>query len=160
MGGADYVDQLLGAFSFDPPRLFAGGPFSGRKGGEAGFDQWLELGALEELAWRTRIEGSQGRPEREFNGPVVGWQQRYRDGLAALGPDFADVDGRRAERAACTSRSTRTSASCCSSTPARPCTATRSTAATATGAAWAAIAFDGDVQPRGWTDARGHPPSD
>ena len=24
---------------------------------------------LEELAWRTRIEGSQGIPEREFNGP-------------------------------------------------------------------------------------------
>ena len=46
---------------------------------------------MEELAWRTRIEGSQGLPEREFNGPVVGLQQRYRDGLAALGADFADA---------------------------------------------------------------------
>ena len=35
-----------------------------------------------------RIEGSQGRPEREFNGPVVGWQEQYRTGLAQLGSDF------------------------------------------------------------------------
>ena len=28
----------------------------------------------EELAWRTRIEGSLGHPEREFNGPTRGWQ--------------------------------------------------------------------------------------
>ena len=43
-----------------------------------------------------RIEGSQGMPEREFNGPVVGLQERYREGLAALGEDFAEVDGKRA----------------------------------------------------------------
>ena len=49
-----------------------GGPFSGRWGGDASFEQWLPLGAMEELAWRTRIEGSQGRPEREFNGPSSG----------------------------------------------------------------------------------------
>ena len=29
----------------------------------------------------------------EFNGPVVGLQQIYRDGLAALGADFPDLDG-------------------------------------------------------------------
>jgi hypothetical protein len=46
-GGADYVDQLLGAFEFDPPRIWAGGPFSGRKGGEPGYEHWLELGAAE-----------------------------------------------------------------------------------------------------------------
>ena len=91
-GGADYVDQLLGAFRFDPPRIWAGGPFSGRHGGEAGFDRWLELGAAEELAWRTRIEGSGGRPEREFNGAVVGWQEIYLAGLVALGPDFVQLD--------------------------------------------------------------------
>src|SRR5438128_2181902 len=77
-GVADYVDTLLGAFTFDPPHIFAGGPFSGRHGGEASFDKWLPLGAMEELAWRTRIEGSLGLPEREFNGPVVGWRPRYR----------------------------------------------------------------------------------
>ena len=29
----DYIDGLLGAFSFDPPRIWAGGPFSGRRFG-------------------------------------------------------------------------------------------------------------------------------
>ena len=91
-GGADYVDQLLGAFAFDPPRIWAGGPFSGRHGGDARFEHWLELGTAEELAWRTRIEGSRGIAEREFNGAVRGWQEIYRDGLAALAEDFCEVD--------------------------------------------------------------------
>ena len=91
-GVADYVDGLLGAFSFDPPRIWAGGPTSGRMGGEAGFARFHRLSAIDELAWRTRIEGSQGLPEREFNGPVVGLQERYRQGLDALGADFCDLD--------------------------------------------------------------------
>jgi hypothetical protein len=90
-GAVDYIDTLLGAFTFDPPRIFAGGPFSGRWGGDASFERWLALGPMEELAWRTRVEGSRGLPEREFNGPVVGLQQRYRDGLSTLGPDFVKV---------------------------------------------------------------------
>jgi Gluconate 2-dehydrogenase subunit 3 len=151
MGGADYVDQLLGAFSFDPPRIWAGGPFSGRKGGEASFDQWLELGALDELAWRTRIEGSQGRPEREFNGPVVGWQSRYRDGLAALGPDFADLDegARRARLADAADSHFRDLLfeHACEALYGDPVYG-----GNRNGQAWDAIAFDGDVQPRGWTD--------
>jgi len=89
---ADYVDGLLGAFLVDPPRIWAGGPFSGRHGGDAGFERFLALGAVEELAWRIRIEGSQGRPEREFNGPVTGLQQQYAEGLTRLGNDFPDVD--------------------------------------------------------------------
>jgi gluconate 2-dehydrogenase gamma chain len=79
LGVADYIDGLLGAFLTDPPRIWARHPRGG------GFHR---LSPLEELAWRTRIEGSLGIPEREFNGPVVGLQQRYREGLAALGPDF------------------------------------------------------------------------
>ena len=35
LGVADYIDGLLGAFTFDPPRIWAGGPFSGRAGGDA-----------------------------------------------------------------------------------------------------------------------------
>lgn len=88
-GVVDYIDGLLGAFLVDPPRIWAGGPFSGRAGGPAGFTTFHQLSRLEELAWRTRIEGSQGIPEREVNGPVVGYQERYRDGLAGLGADFA-----------------------------------------------------------------------
>ena len=149
-GVVDYIDTLLGAFTFDPPRIFAGGPFSGRWGGEASFEHWLPLGPMEELAWRTRIEGSQGRPEREFNGPVVGLQQRYRDGLAALGPDFA---GRLARRAGPSPRpGSLPSSGCCTSTRAKACTATRCTAATAAYAGWDAVGWIGDIQPRGYTD--------
>jgi hypothetical protein len=53
---------------------------------------------MEELAWRTRIEGSQSRPEREFNGPVTGLQQEYRAGLAALGDDFTDASAQEQDR--------------------------------------------------------------
>src|ERR671915_70283 len=87
-GVADYVDGLLGAFTVDPPRIWAGGPVSGRHGGDDGFSRFLPLGRMEELAWRTRIEGSRGLPEREWNGPVVGLQERYLEGFAALGHDF------------------------------------------------------------------------
>ena len=33
-----------------------------------------------------RIEGSQGQPEREFNGPVIGLQERYRRRAGRPGP--------------------------------------------------------------------------
>src|SRR5260221_12347406 len=82
----------MGALAVDPTRIWAGGPFSGRHGGDAGFAAFMPLTRLDELAWRTRIEGSRGIPEREFNGPVVGLQERYRDGLSALGADLAAAD--------------------------------------------------------------------
>ena len=150
-GGADYVDQVLGAFTYDPPRVWAGGPFSGRHGGEAGFDRWIPLGALEELAWRIRIEGSQGRAEREFNGPVVGWQERYRQALPILGDDFADVPAdEQAARFDATDAEFRELAfvHACESLYGDPVYG-----GNRDGAGWAAIGFAGDVQPRGWTDA-------
>src|SRR5205807_8391651 len=47
---------------------------------------------LVERGWRIRIEGSLGKKEREFAGPVVGLQEQYRKGLAHVnekaGGDF------------------------------------------------------------------------
>ncbi len=83
-GAAWYLDQLLGAFQHDPPRIYAGGPFSGRHGGLDGFSQFQALTRVENLRWRTFLEGSQGIAEREWNGPVVGLRQRVLDGLATL----------------------------------------------------------------------------
>ncbi len=83
-GAAFYIDQLLGAFRVDPPRIFAGGPYSGRHGGEAGFASFQRLTRVEELRWRTTLEGSRGLPEREWNGPVVGLVERYPAGLDAI----------------------------------------------------------------------------
>jgi len=98
---ADYIDFLLGAFRVDPPRIYSVGPYSGRHGGENGFAQYLPLSRVKEIAWRSHIEGSQGIPEREFNGPVVGLQEIYTRGLEELdrrardghGADFKDLYG-------------------------------------------------------------------
>ena len=148
-GVAGYVDQLLGAFCFDPPRIWAGGPTSGRHGGEPAFADFHPLSPLDELAWRTRIEGSQGRVEREFNGPVVGWQERYRQGLAALGTDFCDLDGAAQDarlRADPDFLDLLYTHACEGMYGAPEYGGNRDLVA------WRAIGFEGDVQPRGWTD--------
>jgi hypothetical protein len=95
-GAAEAIDLLLGAFAVDPPMIHAGGPTSGRHGGDGHdhFADFVRLDRLAELGWRIRLEGSLGRPEREFAGPVRGLQQVYREGLAHLderapGGDFA-----------------------------------------------------------------------
>jgi hypothetical protein len=81
---AYYVDQLLGAFRTEPPRIFAGGPYSGRHGGVASFQFFQPLTRVERLRWQTYIEGSQGIAEREWAGPVVGLVERYQTNLDTL----------------------------------------------------------------------------
>jgi hypothetical protein len=148
-GVADYIDALLGAFSFDPPRIWAGGPYSGRHGGAASFDHFVPLDQLDELAWRTRIEGSQGRPEREFNGPVVGLQTRYREGLIALGDDFADQSAAEQDRrlGAIPDFKALLYEHACEAMYGDPVYG-----GNRDGAGWHFIGFPGDVQPRGYTD--------
>ena len=150
LGCADYIDGLLDAFAVDPPRIWAGGPFSGRAGGEAAFARFLPLTRVEELAWRTRIEGSQGRAEREFNGPVRGWQAAYREGLAALGADFAALDATAQDaRLADVSefRALLYQHACEGAYGAPEYGGNRDLAG------WRAIGYPGDVQPRGFPDA-------
>jgi hypothetical protein len=149
-GVPEYIDGLLGAFLVDPPRIWAGGPTSGRHGGVAGFARFHRLGRLDELAWRTRIEGSRGIPEREFNGPVQGLQERYRSGLAELGDEFCalgpeDQDERLRSRRAFTALMYE---HCCEGMYGAP-----EYGGNRDGSGWAAIEFPGDVQPRGWSDA-------
>ena len=148
-GVADYIDRLLGAFTFDPPRIWAGGPTSGRMGGAAGFARFHHLTAFDELAWRMRIEGSSGRPEREYNGPVVGFQDRYRRGLAGLGADFCALDGAGQEarlRADPDFTDLLYGHACEGMYGAPEYGGNRDLVG------WRAIGFEGDVQPRGWTD--------
>jgi hypothetical protein len=140
LGVADYVDNLLGAFTFDPPLIFAGGPFSGRFGGDASFARFMPLSRHVELAWRTRIEGSQGIPEREFNGPTRGWQEIYRDGIAALGDDL-DLDTQPELKQLLFEHA-------CEATYGPP-----EYGGNRGLAGWRAIGYEGDVQPRGWSDA-------
>jgi hypothetical protein len=149
LGSADYIDRLLGAFAVDPPRIWAGGPFSGRAGGDASFDRFLTLSPLEELAWRTRIEGSQGLAEREFNGPVAGWQERYVDGIVALGPDYAGLPSveQDARLDAVPDFKALLYQHACEGAYAAP-----EYGGNRDGAGWDAVQFPGDVQPRGYTD--------
>jgi hypothetical protein len=149
-GVADYIDTFLGAFTFDPPRIWAGGPTSGRMGGEAHFAAFLPLTEMDELAWRMRIEGSQGMAAREFNGPVVGLQERYRAGLAALGEDFVLVDGpeQRRRLQADEEFSALLYGHCCEGMYGAP-----EYGGNRGGIGWASIGRDGDVQPRGYSDA-------
>jgi hypothetical protein len=149
LGVADYIDMMLGAFSFDPPRIWAGGPYSGRNGGDASFDDFLPLTRLEELAWRTRIEGSIGIAEREINGPVVGWQEQYRGGIAALGADFATASGEEQDLRldAAPEFKALVYEHACQGAYAAP-----EYGGNRAGLGWAAIEFPGDVQPRGYTD--------
>ena len=77
MGAVDYIDTLLGAFTFTPPRIWAGGPFSGRFGGESSFSDFEELspprnwpGALASRApWAYRKESGLGRSSA-FRRPI------------------------------------------------------------------------------------------
>jgi hypothetical protein len=149
-GTAEYVDRTLGAFTFDPPRIWAGGPYSGRAGGTAGFDAFVPLSRVEDLAWRTRIEGSRGIAAREWNGPVRGWQEVYREGVTALGDDFlahdedaqrAALDGQRELRGLLFEHA-------CEATYGAP-----EYGGNRDLAGWRAIGYAGDVQPRGWSDA-------
>lgn len=148
-GTADYIDGLLGAFSFDPPRIWAGGPTSGRHGGEARFAEFCRLTRIDEIAWRTRIEGSGGIAEREFNGPVVGFQERYRNGLAALGLDFCEVsadeqDERLRSHPGFTDLLYE---HCCEGMYGAP-----EYGGNRDQVGWRTIGFEGDVQPRGYSD--------
>jgi gluconate 2-dehydrogenase gamma chain len=94
LGAVEYVEQLLTAFDFDPPRIHAGGPFSGRRpfaqgGGVAsafppdGFADWVPLDRVSERAWRLRLFGAQ---EGDPLGPVVGLRPLLKEGAGlALG---------------------------------------------------------------------------
>lgn len=148
-GVAEYIDGYLGAFAVDPPRIWAGGPFSGRHGGEAAFSAFHRLTRIDELAWRTRIEGSLGLEEREFNGPVIGLQERYREGLASLGADFASVDEdeQRARLKASKEFTSMLYEHACEGMYGAP-----EYGGNRDLVGWRYIGFEGDVQPRGYTD--------
>jgi hypothetical protein len=84
-GAVEYVEQLLTAFDHDPPRIHAGGPYSGRHPfatrGRPGdeyppddFAAFLPLDRVQERAWRLRLFGSQAvdHPNAAVLGPVTG----------------------------------------------------------------------------------------
>ena len=76
------IDALLGAFRTDPPRIYAGGPFSDRGGARRNdFERFLPLDAYERKAWKRRVR----RLQKVYT--------RGLDALAASVPGFADLPG-------------------------------------------------------------------
>lgn len=158
-GCAEAIDALLAAFDVSPPRIYAGAPFSDRGGSAVNhFEQFLPLDPYEERAWRLKVEGTRGEEAREVNGPVRGWQATYRDGLAALdaaaGGDFAALPAPARDLLL---RGTDDADVAALVDVAFPHTLEFMYGAPEYGGnrdlvAWAFTRFDGDVQPRGWTD--------
>jgi hypothetical protein len=135
LGAVDYIDMLLGAFGFDPPRIFAGGPFSGRTGGEPGFARFTPLTPNQERAWQIRIDG---------------WQTQYRDGIIELGTDFATQAPEEQDRrldAVPTFKALLYEHACEGAYGAPEYGGNHALSG------WHAINFPGDAQPRGYTDA-------
>jgi len=67
-----YLESFFSAFNQDPPRIFAGGPFSGRNappGGSAppnDFQQSLPLSRYQRLAWKLRLHGPEDLADEPF----------------------------------------------------------------------------------------------
>ncbi len=100
LGAVEYVEGLLTAFDVTPPRIWAGGPFSGRQpfanaDGTVGtrtpvnsFARWLPLTRTAERGWRLRIYGSAGvmggGPNDMLLGPTEGLRALMRRALMAI----------------------------------------------------------------------------
>jgi hypothetical protein len=118
LGVGDYVERLLTAFDHSPPRIYAGGPFSGRNPfvdyarGRAGrrrpknrFKRFVEPTRLQRLYWRWQILGTNGLTAAEralvapldaqLGGPLAGLRTVYRQGLQRLDALAVSREGRR-----------------------------------------------------------------
>jgi len=76
-----FLDNMLAAFSFSPPMVFAGGPWSNRAGGNQNFmAEFVPLDRAQTYGWQQRI---------------AGLQTQYTNGIALLdrqaGGDFTKV---------------------------------------------------------------------
>jgi hypothetical protein len=107
LGAVRYIERLLTAFDYRVPRLYAGGPFSGRRPfidyargvpdrrrPTNDFKHFVPPTRLQALYWRWQIHGTAGLSmaeqalaaplDAQLGGPLSGLRQVYRDGLASL----------------------------------------------------------------------------
>jgi Gluconate 2-dehydrogenase subunit 3 len=112
LGVVSYIETLLTAFDSDPPKIYAGGPFSGRaplamSNGhpsstfpENEFATFLPLDRFQTADWKLRIYGSSGvpggGPNDSITGPVIGLREAVataiKDAKAALPPKVSVED--------------------------------------------------------------------
>ncbi len=107
LGVGRYIEGLLTAFDHRVPRLYAGGPFSGRqpfidyargrpsrRRPKNAFKRFVRPTRLQALYWRWQIVGTAGLSaadralvaplDAQAGGPLPGLRDLYRDGLARL----------------------------------------------------------------------------
>ena len=101
LGAVDYIESLLTALDGATPRIFAGGPFSGRapSGTRGMSDDFLNFVPLERTlaaTWRLRLFGSAGLPgggpNDSVTGTIEGMRPMFRRVLATLTPEFVAAD--------------------------------------------------------------------
>ncbi len=92
LGVVAYIEALIAAFDHDPPRVYAGGPFSDRNPNPDGtfpvsdFTSFVELDRVTNAAWRLRVFGSSyvgGGPNDALLGEVPPLETQIKGGLAA-----------------------------------------------------------------------------
>ncbi len=96
LGAVCYIETLLTAFDTNPPKIYAGGPYSGRnpfsKNGaptqeypKNSFVEFLPLNRVQEATWRLKIYGSGSIPGGYWNekaaGGVVGLRDLIKAGI-------------------------------------------------------------------------------
>jgi len=107
LGATRYIEGMLTTFDHHVPRIYAGGPFSGRqpfidyeRGVPAhrrpknSFKHFVPLTRLQELNWRWQIQGTAGLSaadralvaplDAQLGGPLPGLREVYRNGLSSL----------------------------------------------------------------------------
>ena len=139
-GVVHYIDLMLSAFDDDPPRIFAGGPWSDRRGGDRNrLEQFVPLTRRQEELWRGRI---------------ASLQRRYRDGVekldAAAGGDFTAVLPARQDAILLAEKEPRR---LLFEHAIEGMYAVPEYGGNRRLAGWGDIGFAGDVAPRGWTAA-------
>ncbi len=148
-GVTDYIDMMLGSLGalsgsevsgVPPPMVFAGGPWSNRHtSGPDLMAAFVKLDPVTRIAWRKRL---------------TGWQQQYRQGIAALdklaGGDFTRVAPAEQDKILAAESASAFTALMFEHTI-EGLYANPEYGGNRALAGWKDIGFPGDIQPRGYT---------
>jgi hypothetical protein len=137
-----YLDTMLAAFSFSPPEVHAGGPWSNRAGGTEDFmAQFVPLDRAQTVAWQQRI---------------ANLQSQYTAGIALLdqlaGGDFTTVSKSRQDSILSQGQAVSFTQLLFGHTI-EGMYAVPEYGGNANLVGWQDIYWPGDIQPRGYTDA-------
>jgi hypothetical protein len=139
-GVTAYIDTLLGALRDDPPKIFAGGPWSSRPTpGPDLMARFTALDPVSKIAWRHRLSR---------------WQAQYRTGIQTLdrlaGGDFTQATPQQQDKILAAQEASHFTALLFEHTIEGLYAAPEYGGNDET-AGWKEIGFPGDVQPRGYT---------